>query len=233
MFHLGLSGKSVLLYALVFTCRYLDLFVHFISPYNTIMKVIYIVATYLTLYFIYRKFRLTYDRNHDAFRIELLIIPAAALSFIWNHELTPLEVNQTIVVEPVISMFSRSRFCGPSLFISSRSPFCLSCTWSVEQAKQRRLPVTTFSHWVSIDFSTSSIGFIVITRRTSSIGSRLLRALCKRCSTVISSISTSRKVRKCRQETERNICFVSLLSPSDTWQRTTSTPECLKPMSNC
>ena len=105
MFHLGVSGKSVLLYALVFTCRYLDLFVHFISPYNTIMKVIYIVATYLTLYLIYRKFRVSYDRNHDAFRIELLIIPAAALSFIWNHELTPLEVNKTIEAEPVISIF--------------------------------------------------------------------------------------------------------------------------------
>lgn len=35
----GLSGKSQVLFALVFTARYLDLVTTFISPYNTIMKV--------------------------------------------------------------------------------------------------------------------------------------------------------------------------------------------------
>jgi len=38
----GVSGKSVLLYAVVFTCRYLDLFTHFISLYNSVMKIIYL-----------------------------------------------------------------------------------------------------------------------------------------------------------------------------------------------
>lgn len=89
----GLSGKSVALYAVVFTCRYLDLFFTFISIYNSVMKVIYLVATYGTIYLIYRKFRSTYDSNHDTFRVELLILPAAVLAFIWNHELTILEVK--------------------------------------------------------------------------------------------------------------------------------------------
>lgn len=35
----GISGKSQVLFAIVFTTRYLDLFTIFISPYNTIMKV--------------------------------------------------------------------------------------------------------------------------------------------------------------------------------------------------
>lgn len=35
----GISGKSQLLFALVFTTRYLDLFTSFISLYNTSMKV--------------------------------------------------------------------------------------------------------------------------------------------------------------------------------------------------
>lgn len=35
----GISGKSQVLFALVFTTRYLDLFTVFISPYNTVMKV--------------------------------------------------------------------------------------------------------------------------------------------------------------------------------------------------
>jgi len=89
---LGVSGKSVLLYAIVFTCRYLDLFTHIISLYNSVMKIIYLVSTYFTLYLIYRKFKATYDRNHDTFRIEFLILPAAVLTFIWNHEFSVLEV---------------------------------------------------------------------------------------------------------------------------------------------
>lgn len=35
----GISGKSQVLFALVFTTRYLDLFTVFISAYNTVMKV--------------------------------------------------------------------------------------------------------------------------------------------------------------------------------------------------
>ena len=90
---LGVSGKSVVLYALVFTCRYLDLFVNFISVYNSVMKVIYLATTYVTVYLIYVKFRSTYHRSHDSFRIELLILPSAALAFLWNHEFTVLEVR--------------------------------------------------------------------------------------------------------------------------------------------
>lgn len=37
--HSGISGKSQVLFALVFTTRYLDLFTTFISAYNTVMKV--------------------------------------------------------------------------------------------------------------------------------------------------------------------------------------------------
>lgn len=37
--HAGISGKSQILFALVFTTRYLDLFTNFISVYNTVMKV--------------------------------------------------------------------------------------------------------------------------------------------------------------------------------------------------
>lgn len=56
------------------------------------MKILYLILTYLTIYLIYVKFKSTYDRSHDSFRIELLILPAAALSFLWNHEFSVLEV---------------------------------------------------------------------------------------------------------------------------------------------
>ena len=57
------------------------------------MKIIYLVLTFLTIYLIYIKFKTTYDRNHDSFRIELLLLPSAALAFVWNHDFTVLEVR--------------------------------------------------------------------------------------------------------------------------------------------
>lgn len=57
----GISGKSQVLYAIVFTTRYLDLFTNFVSYYNTFMKVVFILCTYATLALILWKFRTTYD----------------------------------------------------------------------------------------------------------------------------------------------------------------------------
>ena len=57
------------------------------------MKVIYLASTYFTLYLIYRKFKATYDRNHDTFRIEFLLLPSAVLALLWNHEFSVLEVR--------------------------------------------------------------------------------------------------------------------------------------------
>ncbi|KAF4080882.1 hypothetical protein AMELA_G00176780 [Ameiurus melas] len=43
----GISGKSQVLFALVFTTRYLDLFTVFISAYNTVMKILWTFSIYL------------------------------------------------------------------------------------------------------------------------------------------------------------------------------------------
>ncbi|XP_045146809.1 ER lumen protein-retaining receptor 3 [Echinops telfairi] len=43
----GISGKSQILFALVFTTRYLDLFTNFISTYNTLMKILWTFSIYL------------------------------------------------------------------------------------------------------------------------------------------------------------------------------------------
>jgi len=63
----GISGKSQILFAVVYTTRYLDLLTLFVSPYNTVMKVIFIGASYATIYLMYIKFKATYDHNHDTF----------------------------------------------------------------------------------------------------------------------------------------------------------------------
>lgn len=64
----GISGKSQILFAVVYTTRYLDLLTSFVSAYNTVMKVIFIGASYATIYLMYIKFKATYDQNHDTFR---------------------------------------------------------------------------------------------------------------------------------------------------------------------
>lgn len=89
----GLSGKSQILFALVFSTRYLDLVLTFISVYNTVMKVIYLVCAYATVYLMLVKFKATYDSNHDTFRIEFLLIPVAGLACLVNHEFSVLEVG--------------------------------------------------------------------------------------------------------------------------------------------
>lgn len=64
----GISGKSQILFAIVYTTRYLDLFTTFISAYNTFMKIVFIVASVTTVFLMYIKFKATYDHNHDTFR---------------------------------------------------------------------------------------------------------------------------------------------------------------------
>ena len=91
---LGISGKSQVLFALVFTTRYLDLVLNFISIYNTVMKVIFLVTAYATLYLMFIKFKATYDSNHDTFRAEFLVIPAVGLALLVNHEFSVLEVTR-------------------------------------------------------------------------------------------------------------------------------------------
>jgi ER lumen protein retaining receptor len=76
----------------VFLTRYLDLFTHFISVYNTTMKVFYIISSLGTVYLMYVKFKATNDKIHDTFRVEFLIIPAAILALLVNHEFEVLEV---------------------------------------------------------------------------------------------------------------------------------------------
>lgn len=111
----GISGKSQILFALVFATRYLDLFTNFVSIYNSVMKVIYIGSAFTTVYFIYVKFKATYDGNHDTFRIEFLLIPVAGLSVLVNHEFSALEILWTF------SIYLESVAILPQLFMISKT----------------------------------------------------------------------------------------------------------------
>ncbi|XP_012259166.1 ER lumen protein-retaining receptor [Athalia rosae] len=111
----GISGKSQILFAIVYTARYLDLVTTYISAYNTFMKLIFVVAAYATVYLMYIKFKATYDHNHDTFRLEFLIIPTLALALLINHELTLLEVLWTF------SIYLESVAILPQLFLVSKT----------------------------------------------------------------------------------------------------------------
>jgi len=111
----GISGKSQILFAIVYTTRYLDLFTSFVSVYNSVMKIVFLSASYGTLYLMFYKFKPTYDHNHDSFRIQYLIVPALVLSFVIVHVYTVMEIFWTcsIYLEAVAIM--------PQLFMVSRT----------------------------------------------------------------------------------------------------------------
>ncbi|KAL8597651.1 ER lumen protein-retaining receptor 2 [Nucella lapillus] len=111
----GISGKSQILFAVVFLTRYLDLFSSFISPYNTIMKTFFIGSSVFCVYLMYVKFRATYDANHDTFRIEFLVIPVGGLAFLVNHEFSPMEILWTF------SIYLESVAILPQLFMVSKT----------------------------------------------------------------------------------------------------------------
>lgn len=111
----GISGRSQLLFSTVFLTRYLDLFTNFVSLYNSVMKVIFIVTSLGTIYLMLIKFKATYDRNHDTFRIEFLLLPAVVLALVVNHEFSVMEILWTfsIYLEAVAIM--------PQLFMLSKT----------------------------------------------------------------------------------------------------------------
>ncbi|KAL8587772.1 ER lumen protein-retaining receptor 2 [Nucella lapillus] len=111
----GISGKSQILFALVFLTRYLDLFTAFISPYNTIMKVFFISSSLFTVFLMFIKFKSTYDSNHDTFRMEFLVVPVGGLAFLVNHEFSPLEILWTF------SIYLESVAILPQLFMVSKT----------------------------------------------------------------------------------------------------------------
>ncbi|XP_051904488.1 ER lumen protein-retaining receptor 3-like [Hippocampus zosterae] len=111
----GISGKSQVLFALVFTTRYLDLFTIFISPYNTVMKVVFLALSYATVYMIYMRHRGTYDSENDSFRVEFLLVPVIGLSLLENYAFTPLEVLWTF------SIFLESVAIMPQLFMITKT----------------------------------------------------------------------------------------------------------------
>lgn len=94
----GISGKSQILFSLVYITRYLDMFVSFFSWYNRVFKIVFISASLTTVFLTFVILRQTYEREHDTFYIEFLLIPTAVLAFYINHATEVLEVLWTFSI---------------------------------------------------------------------------------------------------------------------------------------
>ena len=64
----GISGKTQILYLLVFLTRYIDLFFNFISLYNTSIKIFFIISTLTNIYLVFVKYAGTISSDLDTFR---------------------------------------------------------------------------------------------------------------------------------------------------------------------
>lgn len=111
----GISGRSQILFLIVFIARYLDLFTNFISLYNSFMKLFFLASSIATVYLMFFKFKATYDKNHDTFRIEFLAIPSLLLALLINHEFSVMEILWTF------SIYLESVAIMPQLFMLSRT----------------------------------------------------------------------------------------------------------------
>eukprot|EP01013_Petalomonas_cantuscygni_P040421 TRINITY_DN72374_c0_g1_i1.p1 TRINITY_DN72374_c0_g1~~TRINITY_DN72374_c0_g1_i1.p1 ORF type:complete len:216 (-),score=45.04 TRINITY_DN72374_c0_g1_i1:597-1244(-) len=89
----GISLKSQVLYAVVFSTRYIDiLFGHFVNPYVFSMKILFLMLSWHVVYLIRNTFRSTYDHNNDTFHVSFLIGFAVVFALLFNYGYTPLSL---------------------------------------------------------------------------------------------------------------------------------------------
>ncbi|XP_023245226.1 uncharacterized protein LOC111642874 [Copidosoma floridanum] len=120
----GISGKTQILFALVFTMRYLDLPLELqVSLLSFVIKIIYLFVIYLTVTSIVVIFKKSYNQEYDTFRFELLIGVSIVLALLASYKKwEPLEVLwytsvflETFAIFPQIQFTIRSRYVGSSL----------------------------------------------------------------------------------------------------------------------
>ncbi|KAL8491288.1 hypothetical protein ACS0TY_023066 [Phlomoides rotata] len=114
----GVSLKTQELYAIVFATRYLDLFSYYISLYNLLMKIIFLVSSFSIVWYMRRHkiVRRSYDKDQDTFRHYILIIPCLLLALIINEKFTFKEVMwafslylEAVAILPQLVLLQRTR----------------------------------------------------------------------------------------------------------------------------
>eukprot|EP00397_Hematodinium_sp_SG-2012_P020022 GEMP01020604.1.p1 GENE.GEMP01020604.1~~GEMP01020604.1.p1 ORF type:complete len:218 (+),score=15.74 GEMP01020604.1:226-879(+) len=94
----GVSSRMQEIYLIVFMSRYMDLLWSFVSVYNTVMKLFFIVSTAYLVYVMRFKppINQTYDRNADSFSYtKFFLVPALLLGVICADEYSISEIMWT------------------------------------------------------------------------------------------------------------------------------------------
>ncbi|XP_065879339.1 ER lumen protein-retaining receptor A-like [Euphorbia lathyris] len=153
----GISLKTQELYALVFVTRYLDLFTDFISVYNSVMKVVFIVSS-LAIVWCMRRHRMvkrTYDKQLDTFRHYFLIAACLGLAIFLHEKLTIREIfwafsiyMEAVAILPQLVLLQRSgnvdNLTGQYVFLLGAYRAFYILNWIY-----RYLTETHFNRWIS------------------------------------------------------------------------------------
>lgn len=114
----GISLKTQELYAIVFVTRYLDIFMNFISVYNTLMKLIFLGSSFTIVWYMrrHRIVRRSYDKDQDTFRYFFLMWPCLIFAILINEKFTFREVMWTfsiyleaVAILPQLVLLQRTR----------------------------------------------------------------------------------------------------------------------------
>ncbi|KAJ4869224.1 ER lumen protein-retaining receptor A [Raphanus sativus] len=84
-----ISLKTQELYALVFLTRYMDLITDYVSLYNTVMKIVFIVSSLAIVWCMRRHplVRRSYDKDLDTFRHQYVVLACFVLALVLNEKL--------------------------------------------------------------------------------------------------------------------------------------------------
>ncbi|XP_058807827.1 ER lumen protein-retaining receptor-like [Phymastichus coffea] len=88
----GISGKTQLLYAIIFATRYIDVMLMYSPISVSLTKIGFMALTYCTVLSIFFFYFQSYQIKHDRFRIELLTLPCIVLSLLANNGFEIVEV---------------------------------------------------------------------------------------------------------------------------------------------
>ncbi|KAJ9447636.1 ER lumen protein-retaining receptor [Diplonema papillatum] len=84
----GLSLKSQLAYAIVFTTRYLPTIVYSTSLYIIFMKLFFLLSSWYIVFLMRTRnpWKASYDEKFDSFKMRYLIVPCVLLALVFHYE---------------------------------------------------------------------------------------------------------------------------------------------------
>ena len=114
----GISCKTQEIYLIVFLTRYMDLFMYYVSLYNTLMKIFFISVTLIIIYLIKFNSEIskTYNRNKEDDFPHICLIPFAfVMSLLIHSDFTLWEMTwsfslwlESVAIFPQINILTKN-----------------------------------------------------------------------------------------------------------------------------